>query len=106
MIRVCITGAGSYIGTHIGLHLAQMPEQFEVAEMDVSQPWQPDGLRGFDAVIHVAGIAHRHTGTVNADAFRDCVNTVLASHQSAGVSSDDDLMALRNKLKERKGTNA
>ena len=59
-----------------------------------------------EQMSHVAGITHRHTGTVNADAFRDCVNTVLASHQSAGVSSDDDLMALRNKLKERKGTNA
>ena len=33
-----------------------------------------------------------------------CVNTVLAEHQRAGVSSDDDLMNLRNKLKERKGT--
>ena len=58
-----------------------------------------------EEMSHVAGITHRNTGTVNAEAFRDCVNTVLAQHQSAGVSSDDDLMALRNKLKERKGTN-
>ena len=58
-----------------------------------------------EEMSHVAGITHRHQGTVNADAFRDCVNTVLAERQSAGVSSDDDLMALRNKLKERKGTN-
>ena len=59
-----------------------------------------------EEMSHVAGITHRNTGTVNAEAFRDCVNTVLAQHQSAVVSSDDDLMALRNKLKERKGTNA
>ena len=59
-----------------------------------------------EQMSHVTGITQRHTGTVNADAFRDCVNTVLASHQSAGISSDDDLMAFRNKLKERKGTNA
>ena len=59
-----------------------------------------------EEMSHVAGITHRNTGTVNADAFRDCVRTVLAEHQSAVVSSDDDLMALRNKLKERKGTNA
>ena len=58
-----------------------------------------------EEMSHVAGIAHRNTGTVNADAFRDCVNTVLSIHQSAAVSNDDDLMALRNKLKERKGTN-
>ena len=55
---------------------------------------------------HVAGITQRHQNTVNADAFRDCVSTVLSQHQSAGVSTDEDLMALRNKLKERKGTNA
>ena len=58
-----------------------------------------------EEMSHVAGIAHRNSGTVNADAFRDCVNTVLSIHQSAAVSNDDDLMALRNKLKERKGTN-
>ena len=58
-----------------------------------------------EEMSHLAGITHRHQGTVNTDAFRDCVNTVLAERQSAGVASDDDLMALRNKLKERKGTN-
>ena len=59
-----------------------------------------------EEMSHVTGITQRHQGTVNGDAFRDCVSTVLSQHQSAGVSSDDDLMALRNKLKERKGTNA
>ena len=59
-----------------------------------------------EEMSHVAGITQRHQNTVNADAFHDCVNTVLSQHQSAGVSTDDDLMALRNKLKERKGTNA
>ena len=58
-----------------------------------------------EEMSHMAGITQRHQNTVNADAFKDCVNTVLSQHQSAGVSSDDDLMALRNKLKERKGTN-
>ena len=59
-----------------------------------------------EEMSHVAGITQRSQGTVNADAFKDCVSTVLAEHQSAGVASDDDLMALRNKLKERKGTRA
>ena len=58
-----------------------------------------------EEMSHLVGIVQRHQGTVNADAFRDCVGIVLATRQSAGVSSDDDLMALRNKLKERKGTN-
>ena len=59
-----------------------------------------------EEMSHVTGITQRHQGTVNTDAFRDCVNTVLSQRQSAGVSSDDDLLALRNKLKERKGTKA
>ena len=59
-----------------------------------------------EEMSHVAGITQRHQGTVNADAFKDCVSTVLAQRQSAGVASDDDLMALRDKLKERKGTKA
>ena len=61
MIRVCITGAGSYIGTNIALHLARKPEAFQVAELDVSRPWDRELLKGFDAVIHVAGIAHPKT---------------------------------------------
>ena len=59
-----------------------------------------------EEMSHVTGITQRHQSTVNEDAFKDCVNTVLSQRQSAGVSSDDDLMALRNKLKERKGTYA
>ena len=59
-----------------------------------------------EEMSHITGITQRHQGVVNADAFRDCVSTVLAQRQSEGVSSDDDLMALRNKLMERKGTKA
>ena len=57
-------------------------------------------------VSHIASISQRQQGPVNEDAFRDCVRTVLSQHRSAAVSTDDDLLALRNKLKERKGTKA
>ena len=59
-----------------------------------------------DEMSYVTGIAQRREGPVNETAFADCVRTVLAEHQSAGVSSDDDLMALRNQFRERKGTKA
>ena len=52
-------------------------------------------------VSHITGICQRLSGPVNEDAFRDCVKTVLNQHQQ--VSSDEDLLALRNKLKESKG---
>ena len=58
-----------------------------------------------EEMSHVTGIAQRQQSTVNEDAFRDCVRTVLTQRQSKQVSSDDDLLALRNKLKESKGTN-
>lgn len=53
---------------------------------------------------HVTGIYHRRQGPVNEKAFRDCVKIILAEQQSRAVSSDDDLLALRNQLKESKGT--
>ncbi len=54
---------------------------------------------------HLSGVCQRQQGTVSEDAFRDCVGIVLSQHQSKSVSDDADLLALRNKLKERKGTN-
>ncbi len=59
-----------------------------------------------EEMSYVTGIAQRREGPVNEKAFADCVRTVLAEHQSAGVSSDDDLMALRDQYRERKGTKA
>ena len=53
---------------------------------------------------HLAGICQKMTGPVNETAFRDCVKTVLSENQSRAIRSDDDLLALRNKLKESKGT--
>ncbi len=55
---------------------------------------------------HLAGICQRHTGPVNETAFRDCVKIILGELQSRKVSTDDDLLAFRNKLKESKGTRA
>ena len=53
---------------------------------------------------HLAGICQKQTGVVNETAFRDCVKTVLSENSSRSVHTDDDLLALRNKLKESKGT--
>ncbi len=56
-----------------------------------------------EETAHLAGICQRQEGPVNETAFRDCVKTILAENQSRGIQSDDDLLALRNKLKESKG---
>ena len=56
-----------------------------------------------EEMSHLAGLTQRHTGPINENALRDCVRTIRAEHQASNVSSDDDLLALRNKLKESKG---
>ena len=53
---------------------------------------------------HITAICQRREGPVSETAFRDCVNIVKGTKQAAAVSSDDDLMAFRNKLRQSKGT--
>ena len=59
-----------------------------------------------EEMSHIAGICHKRQGTVNEDAFLDCIRTVKYAQQATGISSDADLLAFRNKLKESKGTKA
>ena len=58
-----------------------------------------------EEMSHIVGIYHAQ-GTVNEQALRDCVHTVQSEHQSAGVDSEEDLMARWKKLQESKGTKA
>jgi len=57
-----------------------------------------------EEMSHLTGICQRQQGPVNENAFADCVRTVLGEKQAKSIETDDDLMAFRNKLKERKGT--
>ena len=57
-----------------------------------------------DEISHITGIAQRHNGTVNETALADCVRTILMEHQSATVATEDDLMKLREQMKQRKGS--
>ncbi len=53
---------------------------------------------------HIVSICQKQEGPVSDQAFRDCIRTVLSQKErSAG---DDDLLALRDKLKSSKGTKA
>ena len=55
-----------------------------------------------DEMSHMAGIVYQQD-VVKEDAFRDCIRTIHTEHQSTQVSTEEDLLAFRNKLKERKG---
>jgi len=59
-----------------------------------------------EEMSHIAGIVQRQQGPVNEQAFLDCVRTILAEHGKKQVSTEDDLLALQQKMKERKGIKA
>ena len=56
-----------------------------------------------EEMSHITGITQRLQGPVNREAFRDCVQTVRSASQASRVTSNEDLLSFRNKLKERKG---
>ena len=64
MIKVLITGAGSYVGESVRNYiLSTSPGQFEIDAVDtMNDAWKQADFTRYDVVFHVAGIAH-----VNAD---------------------------------------
>lgn len=59
MKNVLITGAGSYIGTQTERYLSQWPEAYRVDTLSVrGDGWREASFRGYDAVVHVAGLVH------------------------------------------------
>ena len=56
-----------------------------------------------EEMSHVTSVFQRQQGPVNSQALADCIRTIKAEHSSANVSSEDDLLAFRNRLRERKG---
>lgn len=63
------------------------------------------GLTDFtsEEMSHIAGILQRQQGPVNEQALLDCVRTIQAEYQAGRVESETDLLAFRDKIKERKG---
>lgn len=59
MKKVLITGANSFVGTNIERWLLKNPEEFEVDTVDtMNDLWRKADFSKYDAVFHVAGIAH------------------------------------------------
>ena len=57
-----------------------------------------------EEMSHLVRVCQSQQGTVNEKAFQDCVRTVRKAVAVKNVTSDDDLRAFQNKLKESKGT--
>jgi DNA primase len=56
-----------------------------------------------EEMSHFAGVLQSKDSPVNETALADCIRTVRSEYGKKQVSSDEDLLALSNKLKERKG---
>lgn len=80
--RVLITGAGSYIGESFEAYAKEhYRENFTVDTVDMLDPgWREKDFSSYDAVFHVAGIAHADVGRVDEETKRKyyAVNTDLA----------------------------
>ena len=59
-----------------------------------------------DEASHVAMVVQSQSGPVNEQAFRDYVSIIQSEHRKSSVSTVDDLMAMREKMKESKGFRA
>ena len=59
-----------------------------------------------EEMAHIAGILQKQQGPVNEQAFHDCIRIILDEYSKASADSDADILALRNKMKERKGIRA
>jgi len=56
-----------------------------------------------EEMSHIAGILQRQTGPVNEQALLDCIRTIQDESQSARIVTDEDLLARRERMKQRKG---
>ncbi len=68
MKRVLITGAGSYIGTSFENWIRENNADIVTETIDMrDNAWRQKSFRAFDAVFHVAGIAHADIGRVTEE---------------------------------------
>ena len=58
-----------------------------------------------EEMSHITSLLHRHQGPATAQAVTDCVRIIQNENSKKNISDADDLMALRNRMKERKGMN-
>lgn len=84
----------------LGKAFAQLRERYRKG-MEVSVSVLSDMTE--DEMSHVVGVVQRHQGPINETALRDCIDTIQAEYQTESVASDGDLLALQNRLRERKG---
>lgn len=90
MKRILITGANSFIGTSVDCWLMQSPGEYQVDTVDTMDGvWKKADFGKYDAVFHVAGIAHVDPKPELAPLYykvnRDLTVEIASHAKSAGV---------------------
>lgn len=88
MKKILITGAGSYIGTSFENYLKNFGDEYSVDTVDmIDGSWKEKPFSGYDAVFHVAGIAHDTGNKKDADLYYR-VNRDLAIETAEKAKTD------------------
>ena len=88
MKRILITGANSYIGMSFEKYMQQWPDDYHVDTVDmIDGTWRNKSFAGYDAVFHVAGIAHQKETEENAPLYYK-VNRDLAVETAQKAKTD------------------
>ena len=92
MKRILITGANSYIGTSFENYIKEnFSEGYLVDTLDMKDPyWKDKSFSGYDAIFHVAGIAHSDDGkkSTKKETIYRKINTDLAIETAKKAKAD------------------
>ena len=92
MKKILITGANSYIGMSFENYIKKnYPDDYEVDTVDmIDGTWRDKDFSGYDAIFHVAGIAHQKETKENAPIYykvnRDLAIETAQKAKNEGVS--------------------
>lgn len=90
MKKILITGANSYIGVSFEDWMKQCSDEYSIDTIDMqSEKWKKQDFSNYDAVFHVAGIAHVSTDPKLEDLYykvnRDLTIEVAKKAKNEGV---------------------
>lgn len=92
MKKILITGAGSYIGTSFEKYLnTNFPDKYTIDTVDmIGDEWKSKDFSPYDAVFHVAGIAHSDNGKISPEKEKlyYAVNTELTAATAEKARND------------------
>lgn len=91
MKKILVTGAGSYVGTSFINYMTRWSDEYVVDEIDmVDGSWRERDFSQYDAVFHVAGIAHSDNGKISPEKAKlyYAINTDLTVETAKKAKAD------------------